>query len=205
MMLPGLALLFVCMQAIPLRVFGYNPLSASCDDRLTDILQETTNFNITLLASTCIPATLDAIPRGEGRCFSAGYRNSKFSNKSCGTLIALGKRFNRAKIFDPQLAPQSIAGRGIAVRTVAKFGDFCPIAAYYPPVPWDAKLHAQYRATCTEVTKWIAGVLDRLPAGCTPILYTDLNDGMGLQHFGKTSVVAALFKGNSGEPGPGFL
>eukprot|EP00959_Pyramimonas_sp_CCMP1952_P183932 3845774-Pyramimonas_sp.AAC.1 len=54
------------------------------------------------------------------------------------------------------------------------------IVLYFPPQPRCARLVPHYKETVRMLTQWYEGVLQQLPCRCTPLVYADLNDGMGI-------------------------
>jgi hypothetical protein len=178
---------FSIMRPFPLRTAGYNPLAMTCEDRALDIMSEAGNFDVTMIAGTCVPETAGGIPNrvlSGSTMYSAGYVRSRSVNKSCGTAIVIGKRLARCKVHPTVKAPAPIAGRGMSMRVSSRWVDCTPIVAYYPPIPWSKDLYPQYRITCRELTCWLSKVLDGTPGCSTPLLYVDLNDGMGIQQIG---------------------
>ena len=173
-------LLFISMF-IPLRALGYNPLSASCDERLVDILDEAANFDIIMLAGTGrrFQQGIENCRRASFNVFSCGYARSPLTNKSCGVLVAIGPRFQGAKVYEPTFAGGSITGRGIAVRFKNSIADITAISLYFPPVPWSAVQQVAYKETVKLMIAWLQQLLDNLPGGTLPIIYADVNDGMG--------------------------
>ena len=71
-------------------MLGYNPLSASCDDRLVDILDETGNFDIVLLAGSGrkFENKVASCQRVGFSVYSCGYGRSPLVNQSCGVVVA---------------------------------------------------------------------------------------------------------------------
>ena len=171
------------MLPFPLKILGYNPLAANCEDRILDIVDEASNFDLVLLAGTGVrkhDQYSTSVVRGR-KVISTGFLSTTMSNKSCGVSIVLGKKFRNARVYDPLVAPPKIAGRGLAVRAANGFCDVTAICVYFPPSPRDKSKIPVYRETCREIASWLSAVLCKVPASSTPVLYTDLNDGMGLK------------------------
>ena len=125
---------------------------------------------------------------GTSLVVSAGFKNTTLSNKSCGTALVIGKRFSKARMFPPVLASGKIAGRGMGMRVVSSLGDFFPLSAYFPPRPRKKTELGKYRETCRLVAQFICKSLDELPSSCTPVIYADVNDGIGLRKMGSTTI-----------------
>ena len=186
-----------CLAAVwaglmfPLKLLGYNPLSCNNECRWLDVLEESRNFDVVLLSGTGImdkDGKAVEAKYGNRLCISAGWVNSNFSNKSCGTSVVVGERFKSDRIHEPFQAKGKIAGRGIAVRISSRLADITAIAAYYPPVPIERAKLPLYRETCRLVTDWISQALLRTPGSSTPVLFADVNDGIGKKGVG-TSLV----------------
>ena len=54
-LLPLLSL-FGVLRPIPVKTFGYNPLSPVYEERMIDVIRETSNFDSVLIAGTAINA-----------------------------------------------------------------------------------------------------------------------------------------------------
>eukprot|EP00959_Pyramimonas_sp_CCMP1952_P053929 1127919-Pyramimonas_sp.AAC.1 len=54
------------------------------------------------------------------------------------------------------------------------------IALCFPPRPRRARLVPHYKETVRMLTQWYKGVLQQLPCRCAPLVYADMNDGMGI-------------------------
>ena len=182
-----MALLLVFLM-FPLKVFGYNPLSANNPDRLHDIVTEAEQFDFLLLAGTAAKRARGedhSAFRVDGRqVISSGYVEGNFSNKACGVSIIIGKKFAKARVHPPIATSGKLGGRGLAVRVSNGYSDFTPIVLYYPPVPWDKKKQGVYRECCKQLTAWCSAVLDKVPSGSTPIIFADVNDGLGVKTIG---------------------
>ena len=143
----------VCMRAFPLKALGYNPLSASCDDRLTDTIAEANSFDVILPAGTTVKRSdvyTSAVKLGH-QVISAGYVESVYSNRSCGVAVILGNRLKKARIYDPVVASGKLGGRGLAGRAANGFADVTAIPVYFPPCPRQKSQFAIYRQTCREL------------------------------------------------------
>eukprot|EP00959_Pyramimonas_sp_CCMP1952_P047708 996073-Pyramimonas_sp.AAC.1 len=58
--------------------------------------------------------------------------------------------------------------------------DVTAIAMYFLPKPKSAKAGAHYRETCTKMAQWLDQVLLSTPNSSLPLIFTDLNDGIGI-------------------------
>ena len=79
------------MQKWPLRAVGFNPLSASCQDRLLAIGSEFEQFDFILLAGTGIHINeqeQQQVDRIEW--LHSGWGKGSMSNRSCGVSIIKG-------------------------------------------------------------------------------------------------------------------
>ena len=102
------------------------------------------------------------------------------SNKSCGVSIVLGKRFSKARIYTPMEAKGKLQGRGLAVRIRNRMADFTVCSVYFPPRPGKKVAFGVYRDTCKALAAWLAEVLSATPGSSTPIIFADVNDGIGV-------------------------
>eukprot|EP00959_Pyramimonas_sp_CCMP1952_P120790 2525331-Pyramimonas_sp.AAC.1 len=57
--------------------------------------------------------------------------------------------------------------------------DLCLIVVYYPPQP-SKKDRPGYLRVVRLLSDWVGAVLSSLPCRCTPLLFSDVNDGMGV-------------------------
>ena len=175
---------------LPLRFLGFNPLTASDDDRLVDILDETANFDIVSLVGTGhrFSEGVQQYKRCNFDVFSCGYGRSPLTNKSCGVAICLGHRFKSSRIRQPVYASGRIAGRALAVRVSNKVLDVMCIAMYFPPTPWKRSQYPAYLETVRLMCVWLGELLNSLPGGVMPAFFMDLNDGIGKQAFGTSTI-----------------
>ena len=177
------------MRPFPIRCLGYNPLACSSEERWVDILQETQNFDFVMLAGTGIrysggePASLRVDDRIS---ISSGFRATNMSNRSCGVSIVLGKNFRNSRVDNICEAGGRIQGRGLAVRVRNPRADFtvcvCVCVCYFPRKPRRKAEFQLYKETCREVVSFLAQVLAKTPSSSTPIVYADVNDGIGITH-----------------------
>jgi len=128
------------MHEWPLKVIGYNPLSASNRERQCEILDEFKGFDLVLVAGTGIRfdpkcREFEEVKVEDFRWLSSGFARSNMSNKSCGVAIALGSRCKNAKLSDPIELKTKTQGRGLAIRVRSGYYDLCTIVAYFPPIP----------------------------------------------------------------------
>ena len=182
-----LLLLFV-MQPLPIAVCGYNPLALNSDDRTLDVMEETCNFDAILIAGTCRKHVFGGVPTRSHKgatMFSSGFVKSKTSNASCGTAVIVGKKLAKCRVHPIVEAPPPIAGRGMSVRVSSRWADFSFIVGYFPPAPGRSDQMCQYRSTCRSVCDFLHSILLKTPGCSTPIIYVDLNDGMGIRKVGK--------------------
>jgi len=76
-------------------------------------------------------------------------------------------------------------GRAAYVRFKCKGNDIAFIGAYFPPKPGTRSELPKYLRTCHTIARWLADTLCSLPGQCNPMIYTDLNDGMGKYRMGE--------------------
>ena len=172
------------MKPFPVKVLGYNPMSMCAEERAIDICEEASNFDFILFSGVAIKAP----PGGQAKqfvhngstIFTGGWINSNMSNQACGCSIIVGTRFNKSRIHDPVLAPGALAGRGISLRVASRLVDFTLTSTYFPTTPPDRREVMNYRNTCKALSDWISKILCSTPGCSTPVLYCDLNDGMGI-------------------------
>ena len=170
-----------------LNMIGYNPLSAGNRDRLLDIKHEFYHADIVALAGTTRKAgSLDVEQQRleEWTCYSAGWRQAQHSNRSCGVSLLLGKKFKPKHVIKVSSIGDQCPGRGLAVRLKSGFFDLLPMSVYFPPKPTKKAQLKGYQSAVKKIVNWMDEVLSKIPAGCTPLIYTDLNDGVGLQSAG---------------------
>ena len=182
MKLPWIIAAILLWYMFPLRALGYNPLQSNCENRLLDILAETDRTDVLLLAGTC-----ESHKGGVTSCcingrtiVSSGFISTSMANKSCGTSIILGKAHRNARFHEPHEITGKATGRGLSQRVQSGRMDVNCIVVYFPPPPRKKTQHAHYRATCKVIATWLNQRLCETPGSCTPIVYADVNDGMGL-------------------------
>ena len=161
-------------------------MSTVYEERLIDIIEETANFDLVLLCGTSVKAPRDGsvkhMVHKNITCLAAGWERATLTNAACGCSVTVGKRCSRSKIHDLQLPPKKLRGRGLAIKIFSRMADFTAICCYFPPTPRKKEDLAKYLTTCRELSSWVASVLQKLPAKTTAILYSYVNDGVGLQN-----------------------
>jgi len=158
-------------------------LSASGDDRIADICQAFRGFSAVIVAGTgkrAADVDRDVLQYSRDGLLelSWGWRRSKYTNKSAGVavLVASPSRLDIRQLFSP---PRHLAGRGGAVRLRGESGDFLLIVLYLPPrlsLPESA-----YKECVQQLMTWASSLASRVGRRCIPLLFADLNDGLGLQ------------------------
>ena len=167
------------------------------------------NFDIVLLAGTGSRRgeSIEAFKMQGWQVVSSGFANCKMPNMSCGAAIAVGPRFKSSRQFPPVESSGKLQGRGLSIRVVNSYSDFTPIVAYYAPFLQLRSQHLNYPDTCKALSSWVSAVLDKVPAGSTPVLFCDVNDGIGVKEVGgslqllESSVVSELAAGKEKMPG----
>eukprot|EP00971_Amphidinium_carterae_P047479 935319-Amphidinium_carterae.1 len=100
------------------------------------------------------------------------------SNRCCGCMIALDKRLFPASCLQATWQPPDrLQGRGGAARLKIRGRfDICVICMYCPPPQSDPD--GQVR---DGLLRWLRGLLNILPARCTPVCMFDANLHVGLE------------------------
>ncbi len=129
-------LLLVACFMFPLRTAGYNPLQANGENRILDILAETSRVDVVRLAGTCEPhkggITTSCI---EGRTIiSSGFTCTSMSFKSCGISITVGKAHRKVRFLPVEISGKA-KGRGLSQRVQSGRIDINCISAYFSPLP----------------------------------------------------------------------
>eukprot|EP00971_Amphidinium_carterae_P345326 6486231-Amphidinium_carterae.1 len=106
-------------------------------------------------------------------------RKGAGSNKSCGCMIAVDRHFFPSSCLRGMWQPPDhIQGRAGAARfKIAGRFDICIITMYCPLSATDVDGQVQ-----AGLLRWLRGLLDSLPARCTPIYMCDSNWHVGLEH-----------------------
>ena len=86
-------------------------------------------------------------------------------------------------LFTPMVTSGKITGRGIAARAQTGTTDVTAISVYFPPFFWKKALYARYRQCCRELAAWLSDVLCECCATTVPLIFADVNDGMGLRRL----------------------
>ena len=172
-----------------MRAATYNPMSAY-GDRLQMISREMKNFHFVGLPGTQKKETVDRVTSTERRhnkwefCKTPGHHALQFgfpaqcSTHSTGvTVLFSAKMFSVFNVQDVQWPEdQSIQGRACFVRIVSGRVDYALLVLYFP-VRKDAK-----RGAADKLVDWANRMLqERVPARCTPLVFCDLNDRLGIQ------------------------
>eukprot|EP00959_Pyramimonas_sp_CCMP1952_P295833 6188037-Pyramimonas_sp.AAC.1 len=187
-------------------------------DRLSEILDETRNYDVLLLAGTKSNTPLrgaQALRRwADGRLqYEAPYSEAPYSNNSCGTLVAFGPHFREEDVKQIWGSPELAPGRALAVRVKHGPADLCAVCLYYPPIPSKSrnKKRAGYFQTVKILNSWLDSVLGSLPVRCVPFVYADINDGLGgrmhkgsFQDFESSAVGTSTVEKLPGGAGEGF-
>ncbi|CAK0831696.1 unnamed protein product, partial [Prorocentrum cordatum] len=110
-----------------------------------------------------------------------GWGRGAHANSSAGCSIAVSKRHFRkidiVKVLHP-LRPD-LRGRAGAVELHRGQLRLRLIVAYFPPRPNGAGHHQRWKAGCRRLWSWVLQTLTAAPARVTPILFTDLRQGLG--------------------------
>ena len=171
-------------------IANFNPQTTRRPLRLEDISHQCYNFTFIGLLATGEPQD----PYDPGAIISStsqhiavksGYGCSPFVNKSCGVTILLSRRyFNRKDIKSVVTPPATLLGRALAVTVKNGHAHFLVIMRYFPPRP-TRRNNDIYTKTVNALTTFAHKQLKNAPARCTPLLLTDLNDGLGLCQNGR--------------------
>ena len=129
--------------------------------------------------------------------YSWGWRRGRFTNKSSGVSIQLGRMLNERHVravISPEESLQ-IQGRVGAIRVVTPRADLLLAAVYLPPRSCTLDYR---RAVCMRVLSFLAKTVRRMPSTTQVIIGGDLNmefkcgsyDGIG-EHCSKKSTPGA--------------
>ena len=171
-------------EELPLRVLTYNPLSLSGADRSEDVVQELRNFDVVGFPGTQRHRGQEALERVciNGRIMiEAGWKKAPGTNRSAGCGLLLGRRFKEKHVVRAWVAPETVAGRGVACRFRSSYVDLLPVVVYFPPKPGSAAQMPSYLGVVKRPIKWVDEILATASVGCTPCIMVDLNDGMGIR------------------------
>eukprot|EP00933_Yihiella_yeosuensis_P043000 TRINITY_DN37693_c0_g1_i1.p1 TRINITY_DN37693_c0_g1~~TRINITY_DN37693_c0_g1_i1.p1 ORF type:complete len:156 (+),score=24.41 TRINITY_DN37693_c0_g1_i1:47-514(+) len=106
------------------------------------------------------------------------WKTSQHSNTSRGVAFILGSKFASEKdVVGVWELWCSCTGQG----PCRKSEKLMLMTDYFPPRPSSHKMPQPYRATCKLAADLLNMVLQQAPGCCTPFVYADVNDGMGLQ------------------------
>ena len=193
----------ISMSSALLSIAHYNPMQANTVDRINHIAYHTKNFDVTVLVGTKVPHAKylkDDFSQRHTDCGSlvldAGYGKGRYTNKHTGiSFILNGKTLRSNNLVDKGALKADAKGRAAFLRFKARGGDFAILGIYYPPKPSKKAEEQRYLRACEIISDWIADVLRGLPAGCTPFIAVDLNDGIGktrhngLLSYNETTVI----------------
>lgn len=170
-----------------ISLVSYNPLAATSEDRRIDITSELGNFQVIALQGTQRRAR-----QGEEAvvCSStanriwieAGWKPAPGTNRSAGCALVLRRPFRRSHVRHTWACP--IPGRGVAAHVKGWHRDLLLICLYFPVCPVSALQFPAYAATVGKMVQWTESLLSGCGRACTPIIMTDLNDGMGIERVG---------------------
>ena len=165
------------------RIVSYNPLHA-LGDRQSDILTSD-------LANKDCVALIGTGQIGDTPvecCSSDGFVVYKFGrtkrqNRSVGVSICLNeKKYSKANTLRVASPSKGQAkGRAGLVRNCNGDVDHSIFALYFPPRPRvrGSREFSVYTKIVSDILKWVDWQLCRLPKRTTPLVCTDLNDGLG--------------------------
>lgn len=167
-----------------ISLLSWNPKSANNDDRVREILDYAHSqhrADILTLQGTCrrnddAQRAVRVHQHEKYVEYVWGWQRGKFSNKSAGVSIFVGRRWQGAvrRTFP---APQRLAGRVGALRLRDAAGDYLVVSVYCPPRVEQCET---YQAALREIFKWVEELLQECGRRTTPIWATDLNDQLGL-------------------------
>ena len=182
------------MASALLNVMQYNPMQANTVDRINYIAFHTCKFDVVILIGTKVQHgkhLKDDFASRRTECGStvldAGYGKGRYTNNHAGISFVINNRvLQTSNLTEKGVLVGEARGRAAYVRFKARGGDFAFIGAYYPPKPNKSKEVPRYLKACELITDWIADTIHSLPAGCTPFIAVDLNDGIGRAKIGKS-------------------
>ena len=166
-----------------MRIIGWNPLSLSAVYRQTEISQALTNYSLVLLAGTQLRqddgSPITKTKMEEHLAVHSGWKKGgRFTNKSAGVSIWIGKDVKETDIKQIETPPPELGGRGMMMRIKTQRYDYTALVLYHPPKTATPRDLPRYKQTVQKLNKWANGVLKDTPSRSTPIVYVDLNDGL---------------------------
>ena len=161
----------------------YNPMSLVAAGRLIEIDKATKHAHI-----VCMPGTRLRC-NGDYKCndvklkhhiaYNFGYKPGAFTNKSAGVTVLLRKDWFKSKhLRAVTLPPVALAGRGGAIRVKSGRFDLHIVIGYQAPRPQEAKKIPAWEKGTKQLQEWVRKTVANTPARCTPVVFTDLNDGL---------------------------
>ena len=182
-------------QVETMKVVGYNPMSLTSNMRAEMISKEFREVEAIMLAGT-MRKKGDA---AEGEVvklqtefhheIAFGHERTRYSNRSCGVSIMLSKeKYKITDVVQVEQPKAELRGRMGMVRIKTKTKDIAYIAAYYPPKIQAQKKKQHYTQCvlkmCDQLEQWLWA----LPKRCTPIVFCDLNDNLGIRQVPEDEV-----------------
>ena len=174
-----------------LKLAVYNPCHASTSARLSEISYHLRNIDIIGLVGTGsraagyykapdfgLPTIVHTLEHVELRW---GWARSPHCNRSCGgSLLFRRARFSSRLSFKRFLpVPSELAGR-LGIAELSGVDRLAPGFMYVPHRPLDRKLFVQYDRTVRALFTALTKAFGTLNSGVKPILFVDLNDGLGV-------------------------
>ena len=166
-----------------MRCALYNALSGLAAGRLQQIVS-TLNADVCFLTGLRIPARkgqpYEVRRVGRFDVFLFGWCRGPYTNKSAGCAIAIGRRVRAKHVVRVTAPPESLRGRGGALRVKAGSFDLTLVVGYAPPpTGLGGAQEAQVKAA-TLVVEWMKEQYLKAPQRSTPIAAGDFNSGVGL-------------------------
>ena len=168
-----------------MRLIVYNPYAASRQERLEDISQELSMWDVVMLSGVHAwqdsGQSMKTLDLGHHWGVQWGGKKSLWVSKVCGVTILIRKGFAcREQVVEHYCPPAAIQGRagGMRLRTAGSRSspavDLALFVVYLAPT-----YYTRYEDIANRVTSWVEDTCDRVATRTTPIVGGDLNSQLG--------------------------
>ncbi|CAK0868886.1 unnamed protein product, partial [Prorocentrum cordatum] len=196
-LLPTPALLRASLK--PITILGWDPFSLKGEPGRLDLISDTCrSYQAILCVGTKIRQRTPDTPHHVDESLHHhwvhfGWGRGAHTNSSAGCSVALAKRHFRRSDIVKILHPPTpdLRGRAGAVEVHRGPLRLRFVTAYFPPRPNGPGQHRAWRHGCQRLWSWVLTAVRDVPSRVTPILFTDLNQGLGRrarQPFTDTSI-----------------
>ncbi|CAK0896190.1 unnamed protein product, partial [Prorocentrum cordatum] len=196
-LLPTPALLRASLK--PITILGWSPFSLKGEPGRLDLISDTCrSYQAILCVGTKIRQRTPDTPHHVDESLHHdwvhfGWGRGAHTNSSAGCSVALAKRHFRRSDIVKILHPPTpdLRGRAGAVEVHRGPLRLRFVTAYFPPRPNGPGQHRAWRHGCQRLWSWVLTAVHDVPSRVTPILFTDLNQGLGRrarQPFTDTSI-----------------